>query len=560
MKYEKFKYGRPNLEDLEKTLADYLIQFDKAETSKHQELLVRKIYKLFSDFESMASLAYLKKALDIKNDYYLNESRFFDNNFPKYNNLISDFYYRLVNSKYKEELQEELGNQLFRIAEDSLKTFNIDIEKDLKTETRLINKYESILANAMISINGRKKNIYEMQPFMESDDRCLRKESYHSFYNYFSDFEKEIDLIYDKLVKVRDKISRKLGFKNYVELSNARLHRFYYSTEKINKFREQVVKHIVPISKTIKDKQMENLGLNELKIYDSLIKYKTGNPKPVGDAKNTISNFKIMFEEFSPETGKFFDYLLDNNLIDFDSRKNKDVSLYCTYIYKYKSPFIFVNFNGTQYDITSFIHEFGHAYQFYCCHDFYIKDYIIPTVESVEIPSISLEFLTLPWMNLFFQKDTMKYIYDFISTSLKSIVTHVCGDEFQNYIYENPDISINERKIKWKELDSLYYNKTDYDGIQNLENGCGWHLNRHFFSSPLFFIDYAIADICGFQFWRNSQLNNKKTIKNYLKICEAGGSISFEELIKLANLNSPFEEGSIKSLVEYIKKLLSKIE
>lgn len=157
MKYEKFKYERPNLVDLEKTLADYLIQFDKAETSKHQELLVRKIYKLFSDFESMASLAYLKKAQDIKNDYYLNESRFFDNNFPKYNNLISDFYYRLVNSKYKEELKEKYGNQLFRIAEDSLKTINPVIEKDLKTENRLVNKYESILANAMISINGRKK-------------------------------------------------------------------------------------------------------------------------------------------------------------------------------------------------------------------------------------------------------------------------------------------------------------------------------------------------------------------------------------------------------------------
>lgn len=285
-----------------------------------------------------------------------------------------------------------------------------------------------------------------------------------------------------------------------MEFSNYRWHRYYFSTEKINKFREQVVKYIVPISKTIKDKQMENLELNELKIYDSLIKYKTGNPIPVGDAKNTINNFKIMFEEFSPATGKFFDYLLDKNLIDFDSRKNKDVSLYCTYIYKYKSPFIFVNFNGTQHDITSFIHEFGHAYQIYCCRDFYIKDYIIPTVESVEIPSISLEFLTLPWMNLFFQKDTKKYIYDFISTTLKSIVVHVCGDEFQTYIYENPDISINERKSKWKELDSLYYNKTDYDGIQYLENGCGWHLIGHFFSHLCFSLIMLSQIFAGFSF------------------------------------------------------------
>ena len=130
------------------------------------------------------------------------------------------------------------------------------------------------------------------------------------------------------------------------------------------------------------------------------------------------------------------------------------------------------------------------------------------------------------------------------------------GDEFQTYIYKNPDIGINDRKDKWKELNLLYFNDTDYDGISYLERGSGWHLIRHFFSSPLFYIDYAVATICGFQFWVNSDQNNKRNIKNYLKLCEAGGSVPFEELIKLSDIQSPFEEGNIKNSADCISKFI----
>ncbi|MFC2092267.1 M3 family metallopeptidase [Bacteroidota bacterium] len=136
-------------------------------------------------------------------------------------------------------------------------------------------------------------------------------------------------------------------------------------------------------------------------------------------------------------------------------------------------------------------------------------------------------------------------------------MAHVMSDEFQTCIYKNPDIGIDDRKDKWKELNLLYFNDTDYDGISYLEKGRVLHLIRHFFSSPLFYIYYAVATICGFQFWINSNQNNKQNIRNYLTLCEAGGSVSLEELIKLAGLRAPFEDVSIKNSTKKISKFLN---
>ena len=356
MRYEEFKYKRPNLLNVEKTLNNYLNQFRKAGSLQQQENILQIIYKLFDNFRSMANLAYLRRAQDITNDFYLCESRFFDNNFPKFNSLIQEFFSELIESKYKKDLQEKFGNQLFRIAEDSIRTFNSNIEKDLKIENQLISNYENILATAMIPVTKGEKNLSGLQPLMESANRNIRKESYHSFYNYFLKHEKEFDQIFYKLIKVRDRISKKLGFHDYVEYRYVNFHRSYFSSEKITKLRDNIVEYFVPILTIIEAKKTENLELGKLKVYDSLIRFKSGNPKPIGNPKLIIENFRTVFEEFSPENGIFFNTLIENNLIDYNSRKNKDASLFCTYINNHKSPFIFVNFNGTQHDITSFVH------------------------------------------------------------------------------------------------------------------------------------------------------------------------------------------------------------
>jgi len=268
-----------------------------------------------------------------------------------------------------------------------------------------------------------------------------------------------------------------------------------------------------------------------------------------------LKTIELCSENFSPETGHFYDMLIKNNLLDYSSRKGKDVFYSCTFLYEYKSPFIFINFCGTQYDILSFIHEFGHAFQFHCCRDFEIIDYIIPFAETTELPSTCLEYLTLPWMNRFFRKETEKYVHNYICTSLKSIIFQVMGDEFQDFIYRNPDKGIDEIKNKWKELHLLYFGNIDYDRITYLERGSGWQLIRHFFISPLFLLDYTIASICGFQYLANSKHDIRQNIKNYVKLCKAGGSISFGESLKIAGLHSPFEEKYIKSIARSVSKL-----
>ena len=223
-------------------------------------------------------------------------------------------------------------------------------------------------------------------------------------------------------------------------------------------------------------------------------------------------------------------------------------------------PFIFSNFNGTSGDIDVLTHEAGHAFQVYCSKDYQIPEYHWPTYEACEIHSMSMEFFTWPWMELFFKEDTAKYRFTHLSEALLFIPYGVTVDEFQHFVYAHPEASPQDRKAAWREIEKKYLPHRDYEDNDYLERGGYWHQQGHIFGDPFYYIDYTLAQICAFQFWKRSRENRETAWADYLRLCQAGGSQSFLELVGLANLISPFEDGCIASVVKVIEDWLDGVD
>jgi len=247
-------------------------------------------------------------------------------------------------------------------------------------------------------------------------------------------------------------------------------------------------------------------------------------------------------------------------MMDLVNKKGKDTGGYCTFIEKYKSPFIFSNFNGTMGDIEVLTHEAGHAFQAYSSRNFEIPEYFFPTSEACEIHSMSMEFLTWPWMNCFFKDQTEKFKYSHLKGSVIFIPYGVTVDEFQHWVYENPEATPAERKQAWIDIEKKYLPYIDYDNNEFLEKGDRWQQQRHIFMSPFYYIDYCLAQICAFQFWKKSMEDRDGALNDYLRLCKAGGSKSFLGLVETASLVSPFEDGCLKSFMGVIDNWLESFD
>lgn len=559
MKFDDYRYERPDVKQFKQDFNALLKDLNDTSPLEVQKASITAINKLRNTFDTMQTLVSVRHSINTTDEFYKAEQEFMDEVGPVVQEYITDYYKALVHSKYRAEFEQEWGAQLLQLAEVSLRTFSPEIIEDLQLENKLSTEYSQLIASAKILFEGEERTLPQLAPFELSTDRDMRKSASEARFAFMSEHEAEFDRIYDELVKVRDRIAKKLGYSNFVQLGYDRMMRTDYNAEMVANFRKQVLEYIVPVSQQLKKRQTERLGLDELKYYDENFSFKTGNATPKGDPDWIVANGKKMYKELSPETDEFFTFMLDNNLVDLVSKKGKQGGGYCTYFSQYKAPFIFSNFNGTSGDIDVLTHEVGHAFQVYESRNIDVPEYAFPTYEACEIHSMSMEFFAWPWMNLFFEEDADKYRFNHLSDSLQFIPYGVSVDEFQHFVYSNPEASPAERKQAWREIEKKYLPHRNYEGNSYLEQGGFWHKQGHIFASPFYYIDYTLAQLCAFQFWKRSNEDFKSAWSDYLELCQAGGSKSFIKLVELAGLTSPFEDGCISSVIGDIESWLNSI-
>lgn len=560
MKFNDYRYERIDLKATEEQFKKLIEDFSSAESVEEQIRYMDEIINLRNHIDTMTTLVSIRHSVNTEDEFYDKENEYCDEISPVIFGFISDFYKVLSASRFRNELEKKYGKFLFDIAELSVKTFDEAVIPELQEENRLTSKYDKLIASAKIDFDGEERNLSQMVPYTQSKDRNIRIEASRKVAHFFKENKNEFDSIYDSLVKVRTSIAQKLGFKSYVELGYARLLRLDYDSDMVASYRKQVLENIVPLHTELRKRQEKRLGVEKLRFYDEPIKFNSGNADPHGNPEWILNHGKTMYKELSRETDEFFTFMTEKDLLDLLSKKGKKSGGYCTYIPDYKAPYIFANFNGTAHDIDVLTHEAGHAFQVYQSRDYKIPEYLWPTYEACEIHSMSMEFLTWPWMELFFEDDTEKYKFIHLSESLLFIPYGVTVDEFQHWVYENPDASPSERRQKWLEIEGKYLPTRDYGEVDDLKEGIFWFRQGHIFSSPFYYIDYTLAQVCAFQFWIKANEDREKAWKEYLDLCKLGGSRPFFALMEAANLKNPFTEGTIASVIPPIREFLNSID
>lgn len=561
-KFSEYVYEEPKIEEIEERGRKLIQELREAKTPAKVYKIIDKMTEERIKIDTAATLASIRFTINTADEYYAKQQDLMDELSPRFEAIVNEFYKALLESPFKNQINRHYGPVLLSKAEVALKSFDPKIIDDLVEDNKLSSRYSKLLASAKIRFQGKTYNLAGLGQFTTSPDRKIRSAATKAYFNWFAKNQAELDEIYDKLVHLRDGMAKKMGYKNYVELGYLRLGRVDYNAEDVKNYRDQVYKDLVPLTKKLFRQQAKRLGIRGMKWFDYNLDFNSGNAKPIGDKDYLVNEAKKMYEKISPETGEYFNYMINNELLDLETKPNKAGGGYCTFIAGYKSPFIFSNFNGTSGDVDVLTHEAGHAFMAYRCRDSKLLETIWPTMEACEIHSMSMEFMAYPYVEAFFKDAADKYRFSHLTDAITFIPYGVAVDEFQEYVYENPDVTPSERNAKWREIEQKYLPHLKYGKNEYLNNGGRWQRQHHIYELPFYYIDYTIAQVLAFEFFNLDRENHEDAWKRYLALCDLGGSKTFLNLLKDKNVRlvSPFKKGCIKKVVKPLKEYLAQFD
>ena len=560
MKFKDMQYLRPDFDDIISRGRELVKSVAKAESFKKSLDSYMLLDTLEKDVATAVTLCHIRTSIDTNDEFYKAEMDYLNEQIPRVQEISNLIAHAVVEGDYKEDYKNKFGQYFIDKHEVSLSTFAPEIIEDLVEENKLSTEYGNLMASAKIEFEGETHNLSGMEPFMQSTDREMRKKANFAMWGWIAAKQVELDEIYDKLVKVRHNMARKLGFENFIPLAYARMGRTDWNAEDAKIYREQIANSVVPFAQKLYLEQAQRLGVDDMKNYDYNLEFLSGNPKPLGDEKYLVDKALNMYSELSSETKEFFEMMVNRELMDLSTKPGKRGGGFCTTISNYGVPFIFSNFNGTSGDVDVLTHEAGHAFNGYMQRDVSpeaLSDY---TMEVAEIHSMSMEFFTHPWMEGFFGEDSEKYYYAHVSSAIKFLPYGASIDEFQEWVYTNPEATPKERRNKYREIEKKYLPHLDYDGMEYLENGGRWQKQSHVYSMPFYYLDYTISQICAFQYFVWDMKEHGAAWENYMHCVKRAGFVPFKELIKECGLKSPFEEGCIDSVLPGLEKFIASLD
>lgn len=560
MKVSELPYKRVTLEDAASAMQDIISRIKNAE-SVDEILKAREDYLKFNtEYYTADALSYMRYSINTADEFYVAEKEYYDEIGPQVKSYIVEYSSALLDSPFRKELEEKLSPVLFKSMEVQRKSMSKEIVGDMVEENRLVSEYSKLMAGMEFEFRGEKMPRATLAGFFKSDDRETRREAYEVLGRGLEQHKDELDRIYDELVHVRDRMAKKMGYKNFVELGYHRMGRLCYDENSVAAFRENILRDITPVVARLRTENARRMGINQFMLYDNDVITPGGDPVPAGGKDNIFAAAKVMYHGLGEETGKFIDMMLENEAFDVDARKNKWGGGYCTEFPKYKQPFILANFNGTAGDVDVITHEGGHALNSYLIADNrFALELNCGGMETAETHSMSMEFFAWPYMEHFFGKNAEKYKYMHALDALSFLPYGTIVDAFQHIVYENPDMTPDERDAAWLELEHKFRPHISMDGMPYLEKGTRWQYQMHIYESPFYYIDYVLAQTAAFNFLLASREDYDDAFARYIRLSRQGGEKVWTDLLEEAGFTSPFEPGALKTLAEKVEALLNEI-
>jgi oligoendopeptidase F len=481
---------------------------------------------------------------------------------PKLQPYADQLNKKLVNSPYTQELDQDKYFTYLRSVKKSIDLFreaNIPLQAELSV---LQQQYGAIAGKMTIEVGGQEYTLQQAGKFLESHDRALREEVYRKIQERRLQDKDAMNELYSNLIGKRDQVAKNAGFANYRDYKFVELGRFDYSKEDCYQFHEAVKLHVLPLIEKIYARKKAKLQLDKLYPWDTEAEPAGVQPlKPFTDGKDLYEKSVKCFETMNPFFANCLRKMDQLNHFDLESRKGKAPGGYNCPLTESGAPFIFMNAAGQMSDVTTMVHEGGHAIHSFLSHNLELSAFKEYPMEIAEVASMAMELFSMNHWEAFFDnaEDLKRAKEHQLERTITIFPWIAIIDKYQHWVYEHPQHSVEERTNTWMSILAEFSTKSiDYTGLEKYRE-IAWQRQLHLFEVPFYYIEYGIAQLGAIGLWMQYQNNPQQALKNYIQALSLGGTKTLPELYKAAGLKFDLSPNHIKTLMEFTAAEMDKI-
>lgn len=564
LKKEK-KYIPQNLEIKWENLEPIFNELENRQINSVTDLeqWLRDRSELEAALEEDFAWRYIRMTCDTANEELLQSFQYFATEIePKIAPLNNQLNEKLMDSSFKDQLNEEKYFILLRGIKKSLELFreeNIPLQTELQVEQQ---KYQSITGAMSVIIDEKEYTLEQASVFLKGIDREKRQQVWEKITIRRLQDKEQLDTLFNHLKTVRHQVSLNADFENFRDYMFQALGRFDYTPHDCYKFHAAIESEIVPILKEQAEKRKVALGLETLKPWDTEVDI-SGKPalKPFENGQELIGKSIRCFNNISPDLGDKLNTMREYGLFDVESRKGKAPGGYNYPLAETGAPFIFMNSAGTFRDLTTMVHEGGHAIHTFLTAGLELNDFKHCPSEVAELASMSMELISMDNWDVYFEneEDLKRAKRDQLFDVLKTLPWVAVVDQFQHWIYTNPDHTTEQRTEAWIQIFERFgANFVDWSDHREAEENL-WQKQLHIFEVPFYYIEYGMAQLGAIAVWKNYKENPEKGLQQYLDALKLGYTKTITEIYETAGIKFDFSAEYVKELAAFVKAEMEKI-
>jgi len=521
-----------------------------------------------SELESMVSedigWRYIKMTCYTDKEEYSKSYQDFVQNIQPHIAPYSDLLNKKVlDSPWNTGLAKERGFDLMmRNLKKEVELFreeNIPLFTDISTETQ---KFSEISGAMTVHINDQEMTLPQAGVLLQSTDRAKREEVYRKITERRLKDKETLDELYSRLISLRHRVATNAGFKNFRDFQFKAYGRFDYSPQDCFNFHEAIESEVVPLLNEFSKARKATMKLGELRPWDKAVDAEGREPlKAFNDGKELTEKSIQVFKKLDTYLGNCLEVMKEMGHLDLESRKGKAPGGYNYPLAEIGVPFIFMNATSTMRDMTTIMHEGGHAVHNFLTKDLELGDFKSPPMEVAELASMSMELISMDEWPIFFpgEKELKRAKQDQLEDIIETLPWVATIDKFQHWVYENPEHSLADRKMHWNSIfDQFADTVTDWSGLQEAKDYL-WQKQLHLYEVPFYYIEYGMAQLGAIAVWRNFKKNKKEGLKNYQEALKLGNMTTIPEIYKAAGIKFDFSRTYIRELMSFVKDELAKI-
>ena len=449
----------------------------------------------------------------------------------------------------------------FRTQIEIFRDENVSIFAELEEHSA---RYQRITGAITVEWEGVERPLPQLQPFLKSSDRAVRERAFRLSSQPYLDRRSELSDLFDKMYQLRQRAAGNAGFANFRDYIFPAKFRFDYTPADCERFHAAVEHTVAPAVERVLQSRRQRLGLDVLRPWDLAVDpYRPKALRPFGNARELVSTARRVFDRVDPVLGREFQTMIDEQLLDLESRKGKAPGGYCETLHFSGRPFIFMNAVGLVDDVNTLLHEAGHAFHAFAAHQQPLIWQRHPGSEAAELASMSMELLAAPYLTqpvgYFTAEDALSARLEHLEDILLSLVHIASVDAFQTWIYASGQGGdADARDAEWLRLRSRFERGVDWSGLEQ-QRVARWYRQLHIFLYPFYYIEYGIAQIGALQIWRNSLEDPAGAVARYREALAVGAVHRLPDIYQAAGAQLTFDADAIGELVQLVEREIGRI-